>query len=119
MLRNIMITGTAICLSMGSSLARADHDRELRYVVGGALLGAALGELAYSTDRRGHIAVGYGYGYGYGPSYGYVPRYGYRPGFAYPAPRYFARGGHNRHWGNDRRHGHRHGSRNRGGRNRH
>ena len=61
MLRTIMMTGTAICLSMGSGLARADHDDGLRYVLGGALLGAAIGELAYSTGHRGHVVVDYGY----------------------------------------------------------
>jgi hypothetical protein len=102
MLRNIMITGTAICLSMGSSLARADHDTELRYVVGAAILGAAIGELAYATDHRGHVVVDYGYG----PGSGYVGRYGYRPGVAYPSPRFFARGGYSRHWGRYSRHAH-------------
>jgi len=104
MLRNIMMTGTALCLSMGSSLAKADHDRELRYVVGGALLGAALGELVYASDRapvRGHVTVGYGY----------------HPRVAYAPPRYYPRGYDARRWGHwDRpRHwhaqgrGHRHG----------
>lgn len=104
MLRNIMITGTAICLSMGSSLAQADHDRELRYVVGGAILGAALGELAYST---GHY-----------PPHGYVGYdYGYRHGVAYPPPRFYGRGRDFRRWGgrhhfrdhHRHRRGHRHG----------
>jgi hypothetical protein len=82
MLRNIMITGTAVCLSMGSGLARADHDDELRYVVGGAIIGAALGELAYSTGYRGHVVVDYGYR----PYRVYPPRFrgqlrGFRPGY--------------------------------------
>ncbi len=104
MLRNILITGTAICLSIGSGLARADHDRELRYVVGGAILGAALGELAYASDRRGYVTVDYGHGDGYG----YGPRYGYRPGIVYPPPRFFARYGQHRSWGRDFRRGHPH-----------
>ena len=79
MLRTIMITGTAICLSLGSSLALADHDRGLRYVVGGAILGAALGELAYAAD--------------FYPAHGYhVYDRGYRRGRAYAPPRAFRRG---------------------------
>ena len=97
MLRNIMITGTAICLSMGSGLARADHDDELRYVIGGAILGAALGELAYSSGHRSHVVVDYGYSpyryyprrfrghvRGFGPGYrgpGFGYRHGYRQGY--------------------------------------
>lgn len=99
MLRNIMMTGTALCLSMGSGLARADHDDELRHVVGGAIIGAALGELAYATGHRSRVYVDYGYGRGYG----------YRPRRAYPPPRFYAprehrrwRGGH----GFRHRHGH-------------
>ncbi len=103
MLRTTMITGTAICLSLGSSLALADHDRGLRYVVGGAILGAALGELAYAADIR--------------PVHGY--RFydrGYRRGRAYLPPRAYRRGRAFRdHWyprqrfrGHHRR-GHRHG----------
>ena len=104
MLRNIMITGTAICLSMGSSLARADHDRQLRYVVGGALLGAALGELVYVTNHRGYLDVNYGYGYG--PSYGYGHGYAYRPGIVYAPPRSFAPRSYYRSWDHDFRRGH-------------
>jgi len=97
MLRNIMITGTAICLSMGSGLARADHDDGLRYVVGGAIIGAALGELAYSTGHHSHIVVDYGYS-----PYRYYPRrdYGYVRGFA-PGYR-----GHGFRHGRGHRHGH-------------
>jgi hypothetical protein len=104
MLRTIMITGTAICLSLGSSLARADHV-ELRYVVGGAILGAALGELAYAADVRpahGHRIYGGGYEY--------------RRGLAYPPPRSYRRGRAFRdHWNprsrfrHHHRRGHRHG----------
>ena len=82
MLRNIMITGTAVCLSMGSSLARADHDNELRYVVGGAILGAAIGELAYARDVPGYVSVSYGY----------------RPYGVYVPPRYYGYYGPYRHW---------------------
>ncbi|NIW23358.1 MAG: hypothetical protein GWN29_01680 [Gammaproteobacteria bacterium] len=79
MLRTIMITSTAICLSLGSSLALADHDRGLRYVVGGAILGAALGELAYAADVY--------------PAHGYwIYDRGYRRGRAFPPPRAFRRG---------------------------
>ena len=98
MLRNIMITGTAICLSMGSGLARADHDDALRYVVGGAILGAALGELAHASDHRGFVTVDYGYRFGYA--------YPYRPYLAYPTPRLFRPGAPLGRW--DRRHGHGH-----------
>jgi len=102
MLRTIMITGTAICLSLGSSLALADH-AELRYVVGGAILGAALGELAYAAD--------------YGPAHAYrIHDRGYRRGAAYPPPRFYRRGRAFRdHWNSPRRYqnhhrrGHRHG----------
>lgn len=94
MLRNIMITGTALCLSMGSSLAKADHDRELRYVVGGAILGAALGELVYSSDvapLRTYVSVGYGYrpGVVYAPPRLYPRRYDVRPrGYYWDRPRH-------------------------------
>jgi hypothetical protein len=89
MLRTIMITGTAIGLSMGSGLARADHDDGLRYVLGGALIGAAIGELAYSTGHRGHVVVDYGYSpYRMHPrrfrGYARGFRHGYRgPGFTH------------------------------------
>ena len=103
MLRTIMITSTAICLSLGSSLALADHDRELRYVVGGAILGAALGELAYAVDA--HPAHGYRH----------YDR-GYRRGPAYPPPRFYGRGrAYRDHWNPRARfrsrnwRGHRHG----------
>lgn len=91
MLRTIMITSTAVTLSLASGLARADHDRELRYVVGGALLGAALGELVYVSD--------------------YGPRHGYRRGYgvAYQPHRYYAPGRDYRRWDNRRHFGKRHG----------
>ena len=101
MLRTIMITGTAICLSLGSSLALADHDRTLRYAVGGAILGAALSELTYASD--------------YYPAHGYtVVDYGYRRGYAYAPPRLYRHGrvrSFHRHWrSHDRfRHPHRRG----------
>lgn len=82
MLRNIMMTGTAICLSMGSSLAQADHGDALRYVVGGAIIGAAIGELAYSSGHHGHVVVDYGYR----P----YPYYAY-PGRYYAGPRMYRR----------------------------
>lgn len=106
MLRNIMITGTALCLSMGSSLAKADYDRELRYVVGAAILGAALGELAYVSD--------------YGPPHGHVTvGYAYRPGIVYAPPRFPRRGYDARYWSYHRHVGHRHGPGHRRGRHRH
>jgi len=104
MLRTIMVASTAVMLSLASGLARADHDRELRYVVGGALLGAALGELAYVSD--------------YGPRHGYRRvEHGYSYGAAYPPHRYYSRGRDFRRWDSGRhfgkrhrnRHGHRHG----------
>ena len=110
MLRTIMITGTAICLSLGSSLALADHDRGLRYVVGGAILGAALGELAYAAD----VYPAHGYRF-YDRGYRFYDR-GYRRGRAYPPPRYLGRGrafrdpGYPRYrFRNHHRRGHRHG----------
>ena len=106
MLRTIMMTGTAICLSMGSGLARADHDDGLRYVLGGALIGAAVGELAYSTGHRGHVVVDYGYS-----PYRYYPRHFRGPirGFA---PGYRGYGDWNRRgFRQGFRHGHRHGHR--------
>lgn len=120
MLRNITIIGTAICLSMASGLARADHDRQLRYVVGGAILGAALGELAYASSHRGHVVLDYGYtgytGYGYSSGYEYGHRYAYGPRIAYLPPRVFAHGGRYRDWGHDSRHGRPHRSGHRDGR---
>lgn len=104
MLRTIMMTGTAICLSLGSSLALADHDRELRYVVAGAILGAALGEFVYAADAH--------------PAHGYrIYDHGYRYGVAYPPPRVYRRGRAFRHHWRAHHHyrdygrrGHRHGS---------
>jgi len=87
---------------MGSGLARADHDSELRYVVGGAILGAAIGELAYARDFPGYVTVGYGYGY---RPYGvYLPA----PYYRYDGPyRHWDRGHDRRHWRDrGRHHGH-------------
>ena len=72
----------AAALSLASVSAAADHryhyghDKEVAYLVGGALVGAAIGGLLYS-DRYGH----YGYRH-YGPRVRYYyapPRRYYRP----------------------------------------
>lgn len=110
MLRTIMITGTAICLSMGSGLARADHDDGLRYVLGGALIGAAIGELAYSTGHRGHVVVDYGYNpYRMYPHRFRGPIRGFAPGYRYRGYGDWPRRGFRHGY----RHGHRHGRRGR------
>lgn len=75
MLRNFVITGTAIGLAMVGGVAKADHDDALRYVVGGAIIGAALGELAYAADYRAAPHSGYAH-------------YAYRRGVAHPPPRF-------------------------------
>jgi hypothetical protein len=105
MLRNIMITGTAIGLSMSGNAAKADHGDAVRYVVAGAVIGAALGELAYVADHRRappRLYVDHGRRWG---------------GVAYASSRYYAPPRVYRHRSFDRRlaydrgyrHGHRHG----------
>jgi hypothetical protein len=57
MLRKSLLFSTIALFGLGSAAAHADHDRHLRYVVGGALIGAAFGELAYSSRRHSHAHV--------------------------------------------------------------
>jgi len=63
MLRTLMLVGTlvALALALTTAPARADHDRELRYMLSGALIGAAIGGLAYSAQHhppRRHLYAG-------------------------------------------------------------
>jgi hypothetical protein len=51
MRRTISLTVAAGLLGLGSASAHADHDRHLRYVVGGALIGATVGGLVYASGR--------------------------------------------------------------------
>jgi hypothetical protein len=51
MWRSLTIVAVVAALGLGVAQARADHPRELQYVLGGALLGAAIGELAYRHER--------------------------------------------------------------------
>ena len=85
MLRKILLYTIVLTLTLGAGLARADHDRELRYVLGGALLGVALGELAYRHhDHHMHYVHPYVY-YDHAPrihvrrSYAHHHRHGFRP----------------------------------------
>jgi hypothetical protein len=100
------ILGVTMLTALGATSAQADHrNRELGYVLGGAIIGAAVGELIYDS-RRGH-RNGHGY-YRYNShSYGYdrYPRtyrsnyYRYRPNRYYRS-RHHDRGhrrGHRRH----------------------
>jgi len=99
MLRTVMVMGTVAALACTSVPARADHDRELRYVLGGALIGAAIGELAYSSQY--HPGYGYYYPGAWIPRHRHVrvPRY-YPPARHY----YYPRGVHHgkRHRGRSR-----------------
>jgi hypothetical protein len=83
MLRKVSLAVIVTALGLGAAAqARADHDRELKYLVGGAIVGAAIGSLAYRS-RHAHPAPYYGpevyvsYGAGYRP-YPY-PAYAKRP----------------------------------------
>ena len=85
MLRNLLITGTVAALSIVATPARADHDHEIGYLLGGALIGAAIGELAYrSHSSHGHHYVSTRhYRYPVSPVRYYAPasghnRYGHR-----------------------------------------
>lgn len=80
MLRNLLITGTVAALSIAATPARADHDREIGYLLGGALIGAAIGELAYrSHSSHGHHYVRTRhYHYPVSPVRYYVPARGHR-----------------------------------------
>lgn len=77
MLRKTLLVTAALTLTLGTGLARADHD-ELGYVIGGVLLGAAIGELAHrhSDHHVSQVHVGYGY-----PIYRDVPRAYVRHGY--------------------------------------
>ena len=81
MSKGLIVIAATIGFSMMSQGALADHrhhyghDKELAYLLGGALVGAAIGGLIYS-DRYGY------YGYRHYPRYGhyrYAPRGYYRP----------------------------------------
>ncbi len=68
------ILGVTMLTALGATSAQADHrQRELGYVIGGAIIGAARGELIYDSRRHRH---GHGY-YRYDSHYGYdrYPRY--------------------------------------------
>jgi hypothetical protein len=54
MKKMISLTVVAGLLAFGSASAKADHDRHLRYVVGGAVVGAAVGGLIYAS-REPHV----------------------------------------------------------------
>jgi len=53
MFRTFFLIATTITLVIGANVARADHDNELRYVLRGALIGAAVGGLI-SQGRHDH-----------------------------------------------------------------
>ena len=60
MLRKFGVAAIVAALALGATAqARADHDRELKYLVGGALVGAAIGSLAYRS-RHAHPVPAYG-----------------------------------------------------------
>lgn len=111
------IFAVAMVAVLGTTSAQADHRRnELAYVLGGAIVGAAVGELIYDSRRGryyGHRHYGHrhghrNYGYGYYDSYRYdhYPR-GYRSSRYYYRPRGYARGHrHHRHHRSHRRYRH-------------
>ena len=101
------ILGVTLLAALGATSAQADHRRsELGYVLGGAIIGAAVGELIYDSRRHRHGHYGYNdyyYGYRYYPRYR-SDYYRYRPSRYYRGYR-----GHHRHGyrhGNHRRHRH-------------
>lgn len=53
MWRILTMVAIVATLGFGATPARADHDRALRYALGGALIGVAIGEL---TQRDRHYA---------------------------------------------------------------
>ncbi len=55
--RKAMLLATLALFGLGSASAHADNNRHLRYVVGGAILGAVAGELAYSSRRDSRVHV--------------------------------------------------------------
>ena len=59
MLRTYLITGTALALSVAASPARADHDRALGFIIGGALLGAAIAHKVndHAVHSHGHVST--------------------------------------------------------------
>jgi len=105
------IFAVAMVAMLGTTSAQAGHGHdEWAYVLGGAIVGAAVGELIYDS-RRGHHRHRYGhrnYGYAYYDSYRYdrYPR-AYRSGYYNYRPRGYARGHRNhRHYRSHRRHRH-------------
>ena len=80
MLRILLITGLVAGLSVVATPARADHDREIGYLVGGALIGVAIGELAHRSYSN------------HGDRYVSIHRY-----HPYSPVRYYAPSRHHRH----------------------
>lgn len=101
MLRTYLVTGMVIALSVVATPARADHDHELRYIVGGALIGAAIGGIVHDSHRHSrhhHYYAGIGH-YHYAPVHYYAPahRYVHRHGGHYRGRHHgYRRGGHRR-----------------------
>jgi len=98
MIRTYLVTGTVIALSVVASPARADHDHELGYILGGALIGAAIGGIVHHSHRHA------------GHSHRYVGAHHvhYAPvGYYAPAYRFRHVHGYGRHY-RARHHGHRH-----------
>jgi hypothetical protein len=55
--RKAVLVATLALFGLGSASAHADSNRHLRYVVGGAILGAVAGELVYSSRRDSRVHV--------------------------------------------------------------
>lgn len=96
MLKKAVVAGVAVALGFGATLASADHryryghhhDRgdKLGYLLGGAIIGAAIGELVHSNRYdRGYYRSHRGY---YNRGY-YAPRRSHVGVYYYRGPRYY------------------------------
>ena len=79
MLRTYWVTGMVIALAVVATPARADHDRELGYILGGAIVGAAIGGIVYDSHRHARHSHRHADAhYHYAPVRYYAPVHGVR-----------------------------------------